>query len=354
MRAAGACQSALQVHLAYAAYMTIRRTLLTGAILAFTFTGTASAQQEGDYAGSIEAGTWFGWIGEELRLESLEGRPVLLHFFVCEKPKLSNWLGMMRIQREFGDKGLQVLAVTSDNRETVREFLKVFPLPFPVGAESGMHAGWGMNKYGQVLIDTKSTVFYRAGASNAVWDGKIGKVLRGTKRLGVRAHMRLTPEGDLPKKLNSSVDLLKKGQLAKADVALEKIATGAGGKEEERTAATDLREELEDHVGRLLGQIRSELARGEALFARLVLEELVEELKKRPLGADSRALLAELEADEKHLEEVEAAKTLAGIVDAFFRRGWEKNESRWVRLIEKHPSTRAAEVTRLFWLPRPW
>ena len=45
-----------------------------------------------------------------------------------------------------------------------------------------------------------------------------------------------------------------------------------------------------------------------------------------------RRHLAALEADEKHAEEVEAAKTLAGIVDAFFRRGWEKNEDRWERL----------------------
>ena len=53
-------------------------------------------------------------------------------------------------------------------------------------------------------------------------------------------------------------------------------------------------------------------------------------------------------------EEADAAATLAGIVDAFFRRGWEKNEARWERLIESFPTTHAAKVTRVFWLPRPW
>jgi len=332
--------------------MTIRGTLLAGAILISTFAGAARAQGEGEPAGLIYARDWFGWIGEEPRLESFAGRAVLLHFFVCEEPKKSNWLGMMRAQREFGDKGLQILAITPDDSGKVEALLEEFPLPFPVGAGSRMSSEWGMGEYGQVLIDSKGVVFYRAGASNAVWDGKINKVLRNTKRLGARAHMRLTPEGEQPKKLKKAIDLLSEGQLAKADAALEKIVSG--GKEEEQTAAGALREELKSHVERVISGVRRELERGEVLFAREVLEELVEDLKKHDLGEAARALLTELEADAKHAEEVEAAETLAGIVDAFFRRGWEKNEDRWERLMEEHPTTHAAKVTRLFWLPRPW
>ena len=332
--------------------MTIRTPLLASAILFSTFSGAAIAQDEGERAGVIHARTWFGWIGEEPRLESFEGQAVLLHFFVCEEPKKSNWLGMMRAQREFGDKGLQVLAITPDDAGAVEALLEVFPLPFPVGAGSGMNSEWGMGEYGQVLIDAKGVVFYRAGASNAVWDGKINKVLRNTKRLGARAHLRLTPKGDQPKKLKKAIDLLSEGQLAKADAALEKIVSG--GKEEEQAAASALREELKGHVERVLGGVRRELERGEVLLALVALEELALDLKRHPLGEDARALLAELEADEKHKEEAKAAKTLAGIVDAFFRRGWEKNEDRWERLMEEHPTTHAAKVTRLFWLPRPW
>ena len=318
----------------------------------FTFAGAAAAQSEGERAEAIYARDWFHWIGEEPRLEAFEGRALLLHFFVCEEPKKSNWLGMMRAQREFGDKGLQILAITPDDAGTVEALLEEFPLPFPVGAGSGMNSEWGMGEYGQVLIDSKGVVFYRAGASNAVWDGKINKVLRNTKRLGARAHLRLTPKGEQPKKLKKAIDFLSEGQLAKADAALEKIAST--GKEEEQAAAAELREELKGHVERVLGGVRRELERGEVLFARAVLEEFAEDLKKHALGEGARALLAELESDEKHAEEVKAAETLAGIVDAFFRRGWEKNEARWERLMEEHPTTHAAKVTRLFWLPRPW
>jgi hypothetical protein len=314
----------------------------------------ASAQSEGGRAGPIKAETWFGWIGEEPRLEAFEGRAVLLHFFVCKEPKKSNWLGMIRIQREFGEKGLQVLAITPDDAGTVAALLDVFPLPFPVGAGGGMNSEWGMGEYGQVLIDAKGEVFYRAGASNAVWDGKIIKVIRNAQRLGARAHLRLTPREDPPKKLNKAVDLLGEGQLAKADAALEKIVAGSGTKEVERVAAVALRGELRGHIERVLSCIRRELERGEVLLARGALEELTEDLKKSPLGEDARALMTQLEADAVHTEEVDAAETLAGIVDVFFRRGWEKNEARWERLIESFPTTHAAKVTRVFWLPRPW
>ncbi|MCH2106816.1 MAG: redoxin domain-containing protein [Planctomycetes bacterium] len=332
--------------------MSSRAILQSGVLSMLALAAPVSAQSEGDRAELIHARDWFYWIGEEPRLESFEGRAVLLHFFVCEEPKKSNWLGVMRAQREFGDKGLQILAITPDDSTTVAALLEEFPLPFPVGAGSPMNSKWGMGEYGQVLIDAKGDVFYRAGASNAVWDGKIGKVIRNTERLGARAHLRLTPQGEQPKKFKKAIDLLRGGELAKADAALEKIADSS--KEEERVAAASLRDELKVHVERVMGGVRRELERGKVLFAREVLEELVKDLKKHDLGEAARALLTELEADAKHAEEVEAAETLAGIVDAFFRRGWEKNVDRWERLMEEHPTTHAAKVTRLFWLPRPW
>jgi hypothetical protein len=334
--------------------MTLKRMFALTALLGLLLVSPASAQGEGERAAQIEAGVWFGWIGEEPRLESFEGRAILLHFFVCKEPKKSNWLGVMRAQREFGDKGLQILAITPDSAGAVESLLEVFPLPFPVGAGSEMNADWWMGDYGQVLIDAKGDVFYRAGASNAVWDGKITKVIRNTKRLAERAHLRLTPMGEQPKKLSKAVDLLSEGQLAKADVALEKIIASKSGKEGDRQAAVGLREALKAHITSVLGKVEVERSRGEALLAMRALTTLAEDLKKHPLGEEAVALLSKLNADELHREEVEAAEILAQIVDAFFRRGWEKNKERWERLVEAHPTTHAAGVIQRFWLPRPW
>lgn len=342
----------LEPRLLYAERMTIRATLLSAALLMLPFAADLPAQSEGERAELIHARDWFRWIGEDPKLESFEGRAVLLHFFVCKEPKKSNWLGVMRHHREFGEKGLQVLAITPDDAAAVATLLEEFPLPFPVGAGSSMNSKWGMGEYGQVLIDAKGEVFYRAGASNAVWDGKIVKVIRNAERLGARAHLRLTPEEGQPKKLKKAVELLRGGELAKADAALQKLLDSS--KEDERAAASSLREALEAHVDQVMAGVRRELERGEVLFARAVLEELALDLKKHALGEGARSLLAELEANAAHADEVEAAETLAGIVDAFFRRGWEKNKERWERLIESHPATRAADVARRFWLPRPW
>lgn len=350
----GSNETAAMARLDYAGCMPLGKMITLIALVATSLSAPLAAQGEGERAAQIEAGTWFGWIGEEPRLEAFEGRAVLLHFFVCKDPKKSNWLGMMRAQREFGEKGLQILAVTPDSAAAVQTLLEEFPLPFPVGAGSGMNADWGMGEYGQVLIDAKGDVFYRAGASNAVWDGKITKVIRNTKRLAERAHLRLTPMSEQPKKLGKAVGLLGEGQLAKAEVALEKIITSTSGKEEDRQAAVDLREVLKAHVTTVLGEIEAERERGEVLLAMRALTALAGDLKKRPLGAESVTLLSKLSADEQHLEEVEAAETLAQIVDAFFRRGWEKNKARWERLVEAHPTTHAAGVIQRFWLPRPW
>ena len=347
-------ETAAKGRLVYAVPMAIGKMISLTALLLVSFSVVASAQDEGERAAPIEASTWFGWIGEEPRLEAFEGRAVLLHFFVCKEPKKSHWLGVMRAQREFGEKGLQILAVTPDGAGAVKTLLDEFPLPFPVGAGSGMNSEWGMGEYGQVLIDAKGEVFYRAGASNAVWDGKILKVIRNTKRLGERAHLRLTPEEEQPKKLSKAVDLLGEGQLAKAADALEKIITSGSGKEEDRLAATTLRESLKAHVSALLGMIEAERSRGEYLLAMRALTALAGDLKKLPLGAEAVARLAELSADERHIEEVAAAEKLAHIVEGFFRRGWEKNKARWERLVEEHPTTRAAGMIQSFWLPRPW
>ncbi len=150
------------------------------------------------------------------------------------------------------------------------------------------------------------------------------------------------------------MDLLGEGQLAKAADTLEKIITSSSGKEEDRLAATKLKESLKAHVSAVLGMVQTERLRGEVLLAMRALNALAEDLKKHALGAEAVALLAELSADEEHVEEVEAAERLAHIVDGFFRRGWEKNKARWERLVEEHPTTRAAGVIQKFWLPRPW
>jgi thiol-disulfide isomerase/thioredoxin len=71
--------------------------------------------------------------GAELVAAELRGRPLVLNFWatwcapcVKELPELDQF------QREFQDRGWQVIGLAVDRAEPVREFLKKLPLDFPV------------------------------------------------------------------------------------------------------------------------------------------------------------------------------------------------------------------------------
>ena len=100
-------ETAAKGRLVYAVPMAIGKMISLTALLLVSFSVVASAQDEGERAAPIEASTWFGWIGEEPRLEAFEGRAVLLHFFVCKEPKKSHWLGVMRAQQAGLDQELE-------------------------------------------------------------------------------------------------------------------------------------------------------------------------------------------------------------------------------------------------------
>ncbi len=115
-----------------------------------------------DATGSIRAKKWHNWIGAGPTLEDLEGRTVLLHFFVTEKPKSAGFLTLCKFHNEYAEKGLVIIALTPDSPERVARLLGDFPLPFAVGAGSDVGSEWGIHgKYGQVIVDPRGEVFYR-------------------------------------------------------------------------------------------------------------------------------------------------------------------------------------------------
>ena len=52
--------------------------------------------------------------------------------------------------------------------------------------------------------------------------------------------------------------------------------------------------------------------------------------------------------------EVEASAQYDKLVDAFFTRGWEKNLSRFQKLVEEFPETRTAEKMQNYWISKRW
>jgi hypothetical protein len=308
----------------------------------------------GDIPPPIKAVKWFNWVGDGPSLESLKGRTVLIHFFVCKEPKKANWLTLLKFHHDHADKGLAILAITRDNGGAVDQMLRDYPLPFPVGAASEMQSTWGFGDYGQVILDRNGAIFYRTGASNGTWNGKLLKGLKGCARLKEKAYLRYIPKEEYGSEMKRTIGLLEEGQLGKALAKLDQMIGKETTGEEVLADAKGLRLEVEEHVTRLLEQIERAILRGEALLAREALEALNDDLKRHPLGDPARDRLAELSVDEDWATELEAGERYETLVEFFFRRGWEKNLARFEKLVEDFPETRAAEKMENYWIRKLW
>ena len=300
----------------------------------------------------LQADKWLNWVGEPPTLETLKGRAVMLHFFVCEEPAKANWLGMIRFHREFVDRGLVILAVTPDSDSAVKALLERYPLPFVIGTGSAMAGSWGMGTYGQVLVDHQGEEFYRVGASNGVWNGKLRKSVNGSRPGGGATYRQMTVSLEPLRGTKRAVAALAEGELAKALGYLEAIQAKEDG--ELGAQAEILANETHEHLARVLKQIEESLAVGEAVLAQTALEALAKDLKRHSAGKPFLELVAKLKDDEEHQTELKAAKVYDNLVESFFRMGYGKNEKRFQSMIQDFPRTRSAEKMRNYWLGMLW
>ena len=313
------------------------------AALLLALTPSVLAQELGEPARELDASHWFNWIGDGPTIEGLRGRTILVHFFMVEEPEKNGFMTLCKFHEEHADKGLVILAVAPDAMGSVRRLLGEYPLPFAVGAGCRDKGVWGIEQdRGQVLIDAKGNVYYRAEAANGVWNGKLLKALKGSKRLGDAAALAYLPRAEYTKRWKAVLSDLAQGDLAKALGKIERVTENEKSAPGDVAEGDELLDEVEAHVERLHEQVEEELERGEVLRARAALAALAKDLKRHPLGTRAIARLEELDGDEEHLHEVEAAEQFEDLVTAFFVRGLEKNRAKFDRLIEGHAGTAGA------------
>ena len=89
--------------------------------------------------------------GKPYSLAALQGKPVLLDFWAtwCA-PCRASMPTVEQISRDYKDKGLVVLGVNSgEDRDTVREFLKKTPMPYPavLGVDNGILKDYQVTVY---------------------------------------------------------------------------------------------------------------------------------------------------------------------------------------------------------------
>lgn len=304
-----------------------------------------------DAPDAFEADRWFNWIGDDPNLATFEGRAVLLHYFAAKKPKSAQFLGLLKFWEDYSDKGLVILAVCPNSPAEVQEMLKTYPLPFPVAAGFKSEP-WGIHsRSAQILIERKGTVYYSVAAANGIWNGKLLKGLKGSKRMGDSAYLRFVPDSPVSKPFSKVAAHWGAGELAKGLAQLDRVKQLEPDGEAERS---ELRTGVLEHIERLMEQIRARSRAGEPAHALAALEALAKDLKRHELGKAPAALLKEMEEDEQVQGELEANKLYEELVSDFFRIGWKKNEKRFRDFAKKYDGFRAAQKIQHFWIPRAW
>ncbi|MAF64508.1 MAG: hypothetical protein CMJ84_02450 [Planctomycetes bacterium] len=315
--------------------------------IALALTALAPPQGVGHRAPSFEAAAWVNHIGERPTLRNLRGRTVLLHFWrSTEPPAGANWRLLKKFHHDHADKGLVVLVVTDEEREVVEDTITAQGLPFPCAVGSDARERYGVSAhFHQVLIDPRGEIFW-TGPTNGLWNGKLLKALKGADRLGELGPLSLHLEPVEASRLKKVVTDAAKGEIAKALKKARTVAEDERVPAEAREEARALTERIERHLEDLMAQIEDHLARREMLPPRDVLELIAKQFKDSPPGERAALRLKELTENELLSMEVAAAELFERNRKLLWTRGPSKTLSRFQDLIERYPSSRAAEKAR--------
>ena len=252
---------------------------------------------------------------------------------------------MQKLQEEFADDGLMVLALSDEEDEKVEEYVQNMNLTIRVAAG---HKSTGAFAVGRgiprtYLIGADGKVLW-AGHPSSLSSGKVKDALKGVKASG--SYLGFKPKGEYSEKsIAKLAGMVQQAKLGKAMSSATKLSEKEGGGAE-AMQAKELIGEINAHAAMLIQQAESFIAKKEVLIGASVLESLEGEFKGFAIEGTARARLEEIAKDESLKAEWEADKALAKLAEKAAKKGWRKQLKKLESLAKKHEGTNAARKAK--------
>lgn len=243
---------------------------------------------------------------------------------------------------EFGPQGLAVLAISHETLDLVEPYVDENDLPFPVIAGSTSSEAYGVEGFPQsFLLDADGKVVWE-GSPFELTKGTIKKALKGAKRpkgdfLGVRI------DGDEEARTAKARSLAQDGDLGGAVKEIDAILADPASTDAQKESAGAIREKIDAHLTMLSAQAEGFVKTRDVEKAVLVLEGIKKALPASESATAATKRLAEIAADPKLTEEVEAGKALQRLKDQIRPLKKDKAKPKIEEFIKKYAGTRAAE-----------
>jgi hypothetical protein len=283
--------------------MRTRFAAIAVSLLALTPAYGADEVLVGKEAPKLETVTWCSNLEEELSLEALRGRPVLILFWglKCEVCMCRNVIKkVVAAHEKFGKQGLAVLGLQTQQAEASE--IDVFSLKYGVGfpmGNGGFNQAWGFQQVPRLfLLDPKGIVVWQGEDVGGEFPRKLAEAFRDLDLFGEMA---------LPAPLAPVKKLVQQRQFGKAIQKLIDFAADPKTPDDQREAAKAFQKNLEALADREIVRACSAIRMQDPAKGIRLLERVAEEFKDQPKGREAVLKLKETLAAPEYKPILQAA-----------------------------------------------
>lgn len=318
--------------------------LVVGASLAAAsfVSPVAEGLELGVQAPEIGAKTWFNHVGRPLTLENLRGQAVMLEFWAtwCG-PCVAAWPHVQEIHEEYGEKGLVVIALSSEDDATVSAFIDQNGYTVPTAAGSTAGGAYGVSGIPRTfLIDPSGKVAW-TGHPDDLSKSLLTDVTKGAKKRSMSV-LAVYVDEEPAGRLAAHAKGMANGAPGKALVALQTLIADPKTTAEEKSGAEALVTAIEGHVAELTKAADKSIASRDVMRGLGLLDAVAKEFAG-PLGQAAKKRAEEVRKDASMAKEIAGAEAFARAQEQAEKLGASKAKAKFQEVVDKHKGTRAAE-----------